>query len=149
MRRLLLWCAQNKWLAAHVPRWGFARRAVRRFMPGEEFDSALRAALEFEAMGIGTVFTLLGENVTDLAQADAEVEQYERVLLEGADLHAEISVKPTHLGLDVDPHAAYANLERLARAAAMAKSFLWVDMEGSAYTERTIELFKRVHAHHP
>src|SRR5258708_3673826 len=140
MRRLLLWCAQNKWLAAHVPRWGFARRAVRRFMPGEDFGSALRAAIEFKAMGVGAVFTLLGENVTDLDQANVEVERYEHVLAEGAGVQAEISVKPTHLGLDVDPDAAYANLLRLARAAAKAKSSLWVDMEGSAYTERTIDL---------
>jgi proline dehydrogenase len=149
MRRLLLWCAQNRWLAVHVPRWGFARRAVRRFMPGEDFDSALRAAIEFKAMGVGAVFTLLGENVTDLDQANVEVELYEHVLAEGAGVQAEISVKPTHLGLDVDPDAAYANLLRLARAAAKAKSFLWVDMEGSAYTESTIDLYNRVRAHHP
>jgi proline dehydrogenase len=149
MRRLLLWCAQNQWLATHVPRWGFARRAVKRFMPGEDFESALRAAIEFQAMGIGAVFTLLGENVSELDQAHAEVEQYERVLLEAADIHAEISVKPSHLGIDVDPDAAYANLLRLAKAAAKAKSFLWIDMEGSAYSEPTIDLYTRVHAHHP
>ncbi len=149
MRRLLLWCAQNQWLAANVPRWGFACRAVRRFIPGEEFDSALRAAIEFKTTGIGAVFTRLGENVTDLDQAHAEVEHYERVLADGADVQAEISVKPTHLGLDVDPDAAYANLLLLAKAAARAKTFLWIDMEGSAYTERTIYLYNRVHAHHP
>jgi len=148
MRRLLLWCAQNQWLAAHVPRWGFARRAVKRFMPGEDFDSALRVAIEFKAMGIGAVFTLLGENVMDLDQANAEVEHYEKVLADSAHIQAEISVKPTHLGLDVDPDAAYTNLLRLAKAAAKAKSFLWVDMEGSAYTERTIDLYNRLHAHH-
>lgn len=120
-----------------------------RFMPGEEFDSALRAAIEFKAMGIGAVVTRLGENVTDLDQAHAEVEHYEQVLADGAGVQAEISVKPTHLGLDVDPDAAYANLLRLAKAAARAKSFLWIDMEGSAYTERTIDLYNRVHAHRP
>lgn len=149
MRQLLLWCAQNQWLAAHVPRWGFARRAVKRFMPGEDFDSALRAAIEFKARGIGAVFTLLGENVTDRAQAHAEVEHYEEVLAEGARIQAEISVKPTHLGLDVDPATAYANLDRLAKAAAKAKSFLWLDMEGSAYAERTVDLYRWLHAHHP
>jgi proline dehydrogenase len=118
-------------------------------MPGEEFDSALRAAIEFKTTGIGAVFTRLGENVTDLDQAHAEVEHYERVLGDGADVQAEISVKPTHLGLDVDPDAAYANLLLLAKAAARAKTFLWIDMEGSAYTERTIYLYNRVHAHHP
>jgi proline dehydrogenase len=149
MRRLLLWCAQNQWLAAHVPRWPFMRRAVRRFMPGEDFESALRAAIGYNAMGIGSVFTRLGENVTDLDQAHAEVEHYEKVLAEATGIDAEISVKPTHLGLDVDPEAAHANLQRLAKAAAKAKSFLWIDMEGSPYTERTIDLYQRVHAHHP
>src|SRR6266851_627442 len=138
MRRLLLWCAQNTWLATHVPRWRFARRAVRRFLPGEGFDSALKAAVDFKAQGIGALFTLLGENVTDLEDANRVVEHYEQVLAGSAGVKAEISVKPTQVGLDIDPAAAYANLERLARAAGKAKSFLWIDMEGSAYTDRTL-----------
>ena len=149
MRRLLLWSAQNRWLAAHVPRWGFARRAVSRFLPGEEFASALKAAVEFKAQGIGAVFTRLGENVTDLDQARAEVDHYEQVLVASAEIQAEISVKPTHFGLDVDRAAAYANLQRLAEAAGNANRFLWIDMEGSAYTEPTIELYTRVHSQYP
>jgi proline dehydrogenase len=149
MRRLLLWSAQNRWLAAHVPRWGFARRAVSRFLPGEEFASALKAAVEFKAQGIGAVFTRLGENVADLDQARSEVEHYEQVLVASAEIQAEISVKPTHFGLDVDPAAAYANLQRLAEAAGNTNRFLWIDMEGSAYTEPTIELYTRVHSQYP
>jgi len=148
MRRLLLWCAQNPWLAAHVPRWRFARRAVRRFLPGEGFEAALKAAVDFKAGGVGALFTLLGENVTDLADANRVVEHYEEVIAASAQVHAEVSVKPTQLGLDIDPEAAYGNLRRLARAAANARSFLWIDMEGSAYTERTLDLYKQVHAEH-
>lgn len=151
MRSLLLWCAQNAWLSTHVPRWGFARRAVRRFLPGEGFDAALRAAIGFKAQGIGSLFTRLGENVTDLAEATAVVEHYESVLAESAaaGIDFEISVKPTQLGLDIDAEAAYANLERLAGAAAKVSSFLWIDMEGSAYTERTLGLYKRLRKDHP
>jgi len=149
MRRLLLWCAQNTWLATHVPRWRFARRAVRRFLPGEGFDSALKAAVDFKAQGIGALFTLLGENVTDLEDANRVVEHYEQVLAGSAGVKAEISVKPTQVGLDIDPAAAYANLERLARAAGKAKSFLWIDMEGSAYTDRTLDLYARLKGEHP
>ncbi len=148
MRRLLLWCARNPWLASHVPRWRFARRAVRRFLPGEGFDAALKAATDFKAQGVGALFTLLGENITDLEDANRVVAHYEEVLAASTGLQAEISVKPTQLGLDIDPAAAYANLERLARAAAQAKSFLWIDMEGSPYTERTIDLYGRVRAAH-
>jgi proline dehydrogenase len=149
MRRLLLWCAQNPWLASHVPRWGFARRAVRRFLPGEGFDSALKAAVDFKAKGVGTLFTLLGENITDLEDADRVVQHYEEVLAASTDIGAEISVKPTQLGLDIDEPATLANLRRLARAADKARSFLWIDMEGSAYTERTIDLYLQVRPEHP
>src|SRR5690348_10631527 len=109
MRRLLLWCAQNQWLASHVPRWRFARRAVKRFLPGEGFDSALKAAVDFKAKGVGALFTLLGENITDLADAYRVVQHYEEVLAASTDVQAEVSVKPTQLGLDIDPEAAYAN----------------------------------------
>lgn len=151
MRSLLLWCAQNRWLATHVPRWRFARRAVRRFLPGEEFDDALKAAIAFRAQGIGALFTRLGENVAELSEASATLEHYESVLAKAsaAGIDAEISVKPTQLGLDIDHEAAYANLDRLVRAAEKAKSFLWLDMEGSAYTQATLELYRRLRADHP
>ncbi len=149
MRRVLLWCAQNTWLATHVPRWRFARRAVRRFLPGEGFDSALKAALEFRSKNIAALFTLLGENITDLADANKVVEHYEQVLAASMEVQAEISVKPTQLGLDIDQEATYANLRRLAHAAEKANSFLWIDMEGSAYTDRTIALYRRLRAEAP
>jgi len=149
MRRLLLWCAGNSWLASHVPRWSFARRAVRRFLPGEGFDAALKAATDFRAQGVGALFTLLGENIADLEDANRVVAHYEEVLAAPRELRAEISVKPTQVGLDIDAAAAYANMDRLARAAAAAESFLWVDMEGRAYTDRTIDLYRRLRAAHP
>jgi len=146
-----LWCAQNSWLSDHVPRWGFARRAVSRFMPGEEFDAALEAAIAFKAQGIGSLFTRLGENVKDLSEATAVVEHYESVLgkMSSSGIEAEISVKPTQVGLDIDAETAYTNLERLARAAAKARSFLWIDMEGSAYTTPTLDLYVRLREHNP
>ncbi len=149
MRGVLLWCAQNRWLATHVPRWRFTRQAVRRFLPGERFDSALKAAVEFKSKGVGALFTLLGENITDLADADKVVEHYEEVLAASMKVQAEISVKPTQLGLDIDEDATYANLQRLARATDKANSFMWIDMEGSAYTDRTIALYRRLRQEAP
>lgn len=149
MRRLLLWAAGNRWLAAHVPRWAFAKRAVKRFMPGETFDSALEAASRLKAGGVGTLFTLLGENVTVLDDVERVVEHYEEALSASTTLQREISVKPTHLGLDLDPQAAYGYLLRLARSAGRANSFLWIDMEGSGYTQRTIDLYVRLRAEEP
>jgi proline dehydrogenase len=151
VRALLLWAAANPWLSEHVPQWGFVRRAVKRFMPGEDFDATLKAAVAFKTLGIGAVFTKLGENIKALSEATAAVEHYEMVLRTSveAGLEPEISVKPTQVGLDIDPEATFANLNRLADAASKAKGFLWIDMEGSAYTDRTIDLYNRVHSRHP
>ena len=150
MRGLLLWCATNPWLAAHVPQWGFVRRAVRRFMPGEEFQDALKVAVEWKPRKIGALFTQLGENITDLAEAAAVVQHFEVVLTRAAEAHVDpvISVKPTHVGLDIDGAAALANLQRLAGAAEKAGGWLWIDMEGSAYTDATLDLYTEVRKKH-
>ena len=151
MRAVLLWAAGNEWLSTHLPKWGFVRRATRRFMPGEDSAAALKAAVDFKARRIGAVFTRLGENIRALPEAAEVVEHYEMVLEQaaGAGVEPEISVKPTQLGLDIDPDATFANLNRLAEAAARVKGFLWIDMEGSAYTDRTLELYNRLHGRHP
>ena len=131
-----------------MPRWRFARRAVKRFLPGEGLDAALKAAIDLKAKDVGALFTLLGENITNLEEANQVVEHYEEVLAAAAGIQAEVSVKPTQLGLDIDEEATYANLRRLVKAAANAKSFLWVDMEGTAYTDRTLDLYRSVRAEH-
>src|SRR6266511_1404605 len=139
MRGMLLWAAQNPWLAAHLPRWRFARRAVKRFMPGEGFDAALTSAVDFRTRGIGAVFTLLGENLTSLEDADRVVQHYEEVLAATTGVEAEISVKPTQLGLDIDADAAYANLERtveLYRRLRTEHSHVGVALQ--AYLHRTV-----------
>jgi len=150
MRGFLLWCATNPWLAAHVPQWGFVRRAVRRFMPGEEFEDALRVAVEWKPRKIGALFTQLGENITDLAEAGAVVQHFELVLKRAVEAKVDpvISVKPTHVGLDIDAAAALANLHTLAGAAERAGGWLWIDMEGSAYTDATLDLYTAVRKRH-
>jgi proline dehydrogenase len=143
--------AANKWLRYHLPRLGFAKRAVRRFMPGEDPESALRAGRDFQKDGISVLFTRLGENITRLEEADEVAEHYlglmERIRAEGLD--GEVSVKLTQLGLDLDMDRTAAHVERLAyRAAALGKT-VWIDMEGSTYTEKTIALYERTKARHP
>jgi proline dehydrogenase len=151
MRRLFLWAARNGWLRAHLPRMRFMRRAVRRFMPGETLESALDAAAPLEAAGIGTMYTKLGENLESIAEADAVADHYIAVLdaIKERGLAGEISVKPTQLGLDLDEDRALAHVTRLAAHAATTGSYVWVDMEGSAYTETTIRLYERLRAVQP
>jgi proline dehydrogenase len=151
MRRILLWLARNEWLRDRLPRLPFMRRAVRRFMPGETMEDALRAAEPLQAAGIGTLYTRLGENLASLDEADAVAAHYLGLIdrIRAAGIRGEPSVKPTQLGLDLDREATYAHLARIASHAAEAGSFLWIDMEGSAYTEVTVALYERLRAEHP
>lgn len=146
MRRVFLWAARNQWLQQHLPRMRFMRRAVRRFMPGETLDDALTAAVPLERQGITTMYTRLGENLESLAEADEVAAHYIEVLdrIKASGMQGEISVKPTQLGLDHDADACLAHLVRLAEHAAETGSYLWVDMEGSAYTDSTIVLYERL-----
>ncbi len=151
MRRIFLWAARNAWLKEHLPGLPFMRRAVRRFMPGETLASALDAAAPLQAAGIATLYTRLGENLASLDEADAVADHYIEVLdqIKARGLDGEISVKPTQLGLDHDEDRTLAHLERLAAHAAGTGSYLWVDMEGSAYVESTIRLYERLRATQP
>jgi proline dehydrogenase len=151
MRTLLLWMARNRFLKRHLPRLWFARRAVRKFMPGETIEEALDAGETFRPLGIGILYTHLGENLTSLEQAKAVVDHYhdmlDKILARGQD--AEISVKPTQLGLDLDAGVTLEHLHGLAAHAAEANGSLWIDMEGSAYTDPTLDLYRQLKARHP
>jgi proline dehydrogenase len=151
MRRLLLWMARNRWLRDHLPRLWFARRAVRRFMPGEDPESALDAAVRFKAEGIASEFTRLGENVTRMEEGDAVAEHYLGLLdeIKARGLDGEVSVKLTQLGYDIDVERTLAHTQRLAARAAEHGKTLWVDMEGSAYAEGTIAFYERLKATNP
>jgi proline dehydrogenase len=150
MRSVFLWLARNQWLKTRLPRLWFMRRAVRRFMPGETMDDALGAAEPLQAAGIGTLYTRLGENLTSMAEAEEVAAHYETLVdrIVEAGLDGEVSVKPTQLGLDLDADACFALLAQLAQRTAAAQSYLWLDMEGSAYTEPTIQLYERLRAGH-
>jgi proline dehydrogenase len=150
LRALLLAGSQNRWLRERAPRYRFVRRTVERFIPGETLEAALQAGLILQHQGIGTVFTYLGENVTDTREAEAVAAHYVEVLTRIRDWPqpAEISVKLTQLGLDVDPELCSANLWRLLKAAAPHQT-VWIDMESSPYVDTTLEIYRRARAAYP
>ena len=151
MRRILLWMASNRWLRDRVPRLWFARRAVRRFMPSEDAVAALSAGAAFEKEGIATLYTELGENLANLAEADKVADGYVDLLerIRTAGLNGEVTVKQTQLGLDLDRERTLEHARRLATKAAEMGTTLWIDMEGSAYTEPTIVLYQLLKATQP
>ena len=153
MRRVLLWMARNNWMKRNMPRFWFARRAARRFMPGETAADALAAAARFKQQGMAILFTRLGENLTSLDDADQTAADYLGLMADAHDrgIDAEPSIKLTQLGFDLDPDRALAHLQELADQAAVhgADRTVWIDMEGSIYTEPTIELYERLKQTHP
>lgn len=151
MRHLLLWMARSRLLKRWLPRIWFVRRAVRRFMPGETVEEALDAAEFFRPHKIGILFTQLGENLTELSEAEAVADHYHRLLdmIAARGMDAEISVKPTQLGLDLDRDASLRLLSGLADHARQRDGLLWLDMEGSAYTDPTLELYRSLKEQHP
>jgi proline dehydrogenase len=151
LRSVLLAAADSRWLREHAVRWPFVRRAVSRFMPGETVDDALRAAVAMQQGGIGVILTQLGENVASLPDVDPVVAHYQMVFdrLRASNLDAEVSIKLTQLGLDQDEAVACRHTAALARRAAEVGCRLWIDMEGSAYTDRTLEVYRCVRKDHP
>ena len=151
MRSTLLWVSENEWCSKTLPRYGFVRRAVRRFMPGETLGEALDAAAGLEkGRGIPTLITFLGENVADRAEARAVADHYVDAAVQVASrgLDAELSVKPTHLGLDLGIDVAEENLRRITRAAEDQGNWVWMDMEYSRYVDPTLELYRSIRADH-
>ncbi len=149
MRRLLLWMARNNWMRRHLPNRWFARRAVRQFMPGETAAEALDAAGKFREAGTAVLFTRLGETLTGIDDGDQTATDYTALLADAAarGLSAEVSVKLTQLGFDLDRARAMAHMRALAEAA--SDSTVWIDMEGSDYTEATIAFYEDLKKTHP
>lgn len=148
LRNAILAGAENRFLRERAVKYPFVRRAVSRFMPGETVDEALAAS---RALGVGTVLTRLGENLRNAEEAE-DVERhyldlFDRVNREKLDV--EISVKLTQLGLDFSREQCEENLHALAQRAHSYGNWLWVDMESSAYTEVTLDIYKRLRGAFP
>lgn len=148
MRKVLLAGSTSPWLREQATRRAFVRRSVSRFMPGERMEDALAAAAALKTDRITTILTHLGENLTRVEEAEAVTRHYLTLLdrVQASGLDAQISIKPTQLGLDLDRALCQANLERLVDRAAALGNFLWIDMESSPYVDPTLALFRAARA---
>jgi len=142
-RTALLWGSENKWLERQFRSRRFAKRAITKFMPGEDLDAALTACKRLGDRGIPCILTRLGENVASTSEIASVVEHYRDVLdrVHERNLDTHISIKLTQLGLDLQRDEAYNNLETLIQHAATKNNFVWIDMEASNYVDATLELY--------
>jgi proline dehydrogenase len=145
LRPALLWLSNRHGIFRFVRRNRLARRFANRFVAGETIESALAAVRGLNEKGISATLDLLGESVTAPAEAAATADQYLDLLdrIQQGQLNANVSAKLTAMGLDIDPAICLANITRVLDRAKQYESFVRLDMESSAYTERTLEMFKQ------
>jgi proline dehydrogenase len=145
MRKVLLAMSTSPFLREQATKRTFVRKSVSAFMPGEKIEDALRAAAGLTPQGITTILTRLGEGVTKLDEAERVTQHYLDVLdlVKAAGLDAQISVKPTQLGLDLDAEQCQRNLDRICeKAERLGNVPVWIDMENSPYVDPTLKLFR-------
>jgi proline dehydrogenase len=151
LRQLLLGAAANQRLRDLAEDHPAARAVARRFVAGETADDALEAARALNRRGFKVSLDHLGEHVSRPEAARAAADVYLRLLDAIAErgLDANVSLKLTQLGIDLDEAACQRLLERVVARARRHGSFVRIDMESSAYTERTLATFAKVHERHP
>jgi len=149
LRASLISLSESRSLRHLAEKSSLGQRISSRFVAGTQVEDALRAAATLNQAGLSVSVDNLGENVSTAEEATHSAQLYLQLLseIEKRGLNANVSVKLTHMGIDVDPQLGYSNVAGLVeKAASMSpKNFVRVDMEGSAYTQRTLDLVHQLH----
>jgi proline dehydrogenase len=148
LRAFFLWLSNRRWLGRMAMGMPLVRRMPYRFVAGTTLDQAVEVVRRLNADGASATLDVLGESVDDRASADRAAAQYvetiERIAAEGLD--ANVSIKLTQMGLDLGVDECLAVLAPVVAAGARHGIFVRIDMEGSAYTDRTLEVVERLRA---
>ncbi|HEY7352589.1 MAG TPA: proline dehydrogenase family protein [Terriglobales bacterium] len=149
LRAALISLSESRSLRALAEKSSIGQRVSGRFVAGTRVEDAIRAAARLNQAGLSVSLDNLGENVSTAEEAHRSAQLYDHLLTEIAarSLNANVSVKLTHMGIDVDPQLAREHVSALVtRAGAMSPpNFVRVDMEGSEYTQRTLDLVHELH----
>jgi proline dehydrogenase len=147
LRAAFISLSESKALRAVAEKSSIGQRISTRFVAGTQIDDVLRATQIINNNGATVSIDNLGENVTNADEARASAQVYQKLLdaIATRGLQANISLKLTHMGLDVDEALAHELVGGLVAKAAALKSFVRVDMEGSPYTQRTLDFVHELH----
>lgn len=146
LRNILLYLASKKNLANKIMRLKIFKNMANRFIAGETREDAIRITKKLNAENIAVTFDHLGENTFTKEQSESAAEEY-IILLEEINknnINANISIKLTQMGLDIDSKICYQNVEKILKKAAELNNFIRIDMESSNYTDLTLEVFKNL-----
>jgi proline dehydrogenase len=148
LRALFIWLSESQRLRRFAEHSSMGRKNSRRFVAGETLEEALAATAAVNLLGQSVSIDNLGENVTNAEEARASAALYHQLLdqMAARQLDANVSLKLTHMGLDVEPVLAEELVCGLVAHARQAGNFVRVDMEGSPHTQRTLDFVHKLHA---
>jgi proline dehydrogenase len=146
LRTLLIASSRSQPVQNAIVSFPVSRRMARRFVAGESLNDAINAVRKLNEQGMLATLDHLGENVSTMDEAVEAADEYlaalDALYLAGA--NSNVSIKLSQLGLDQDESFCYDNVARIVQKAAERDNFVRIDMEGSAYTERTLQLYRRL-----
>ena len=147
-RSALIYLSQKEGLKDFAAKFRLFKKLTTRFVAGETIEEAVAAIREINRDNCSASFDHLNESVANAAEADGEVREYLRILdqIDQTKINSNLSIKLTQFGLELDPELAYRNARTVVAEAARRGHFVRVDMEGSAVTQVTIDIFKRLRA---
>ena len=145
-RSALIYLSRHEGLKDFAARFKLFKRLTTRFVAGENIDEATAAIRELNAEQCSASFDHLNESVGSPAEAQGEVREYLEILerIDQTKINSNVSIKLTQFGLELDPELAYKNARTVVEDAARRGTFVRVDMESSAVTQVTIDIFKRL-----
>lgn len=144
LRSALLYLSNQQQIYRFVRNNRWAKRLAQRFVAGEDLDSAIAAVRALNARGITASLDLLGESVSNEEEARNAGREYLRILdrIHAEKLNGNVSLKLTAMGLDISEDLCVAVTQSVLERAQQYGTFVRIDMEGSAYTERTLRIFE-------
>ncbi|HVF50597.1 MAG TPA: proline dehydrogenase family protein [Pyrinomonadaceae bacterium] len=147
-RNTLLYLSRHEGLKDFATRFSLFKKMTSRFVAGENIEETIAAIRELNAHDCTASFDHLNEDVTQVAETEAEVREYRTILgrIDETGIRSNVSIKLTQFGLGIDPELTYRNARQIVEEAARRGNFVRIDMEGSNVTQVTIDIFKRLRA---
>lgn len=144
LRRLLLYLSTAGWARGIVTHWSAARKMARRFVAGEALDEAVAAAIALNKRNLSASLDYLGESVARAEDTQEVVGTYRDLLkrIHDQQVNASISLKLTHMGLDISEELCLVNLRHILTDAKQYGIPVTIDMENTPYTERTLRIYR-------
>jgi proline dehydrogenase len=144
LRRILLYLSAAGWARRIITNWGFARGAARRFVAGETLDEAVAATAALNAKNLAVSLDYLGESVTRAEDTHEVVATYRGLMerIHQGKLDASVSLKLTHLGLDINEELCQTNLRTILTDAKNFGIPVTIDMENTPYTDVTLRIYR-------